>query len=163
MEIRRTKLEELDTVLELFEEAKDFMRKNGNPTQWGAGYPGRDLIAADIGAGCSYAAVEGDEIAAVFYFDCGKDIEPDYAVIDGAWLTCGQPYGVMHRVVSTGKFPGMVRFCSDWCLERCPSLRIDTHADNKPMQDSLKRCGFHLCGVVTLADGTIRLAYEKVN
>lgn len=162
MEIRHARPEELDTILELFEQAKAFMRKNGNPTQWGANYPGRELIASDIAQGHSYTAVEGDEIAAVFYFDCGEDVEPDYAVIDGAWRT-GHTYGVMHRVVSTGKYPGMVRLCSDWCLERCPSLRIDTHADNRPMQESLKRCGFQYCGIVTLADGTTRLAFEKVN
>ena len=163
MEVRHARPEELDTILELFEQAKVFMRQNGNPNQWGANYPGREQIASDIRLGHSYVAETDGEIAALFYFDCGVDVEPDYAVIDGAWQTCGQPYGVMHRVVSTGKFPGMVRLCSDWCLERCPSLRIDTHADNGPMQDALNRCGFRSCGIVTLADGTTRIAFEKVN
>ena len=162
MEIRRATMEDLDTILELFEQAKAFMRKNGNMTQWTGNYPGRELIATDIQTGRSYIAEEGGGIGALFFFDRGEDVEPTYDEIDGAWLT-GHSYGVMHRVVSTGKYPGMVRVCSDWCLQQCPSLRIDTHEDNKPMQDALKRCGFQYCGIVTIEDGTTRLAFEKVS
>ena len=104
MEVRHARLEEVDTILELFEEAKAFMRKNGNPNQWGASYPGREQIALDIQLGHSYVVEADGEIAALFYFDCGVDVEPDYAVIDGAWLTCGQPYGVMKIVCFSSYF-----------------------------------------------------------
>ena len=49
-----------------------------------------------------------------------------------------------------------------WCLEHCESLRADTHADNKIMQHVLEKNGFRKCGIIHLANGDPRLAYEKM-
>ena len=160
MEIRRTTEEDLPRVLELFAGARAFMRQNGNTNQWINGYPGRKLIEEDIRLGRSYLAAEQGEIAAVFCFFHGPDAEPTYRVIDGAWLD-DAPYGVIHRIVSSGRVPGTVKACSDWCLEQCASLRIDTHADNRPMRQALERYGFQCCGVIVIEDGTERVAYQK--
>lgn len=161
MEIRHTRLEELDTVMALYDQGRQFMRRSGNSSQWINGYPSRELIAEDLRLGRSYAAVEAGEIAAVFCFFHGADIEPSYRSIQGAWLDDG-PYGVLHRIASSGKVPGMVGRCSAWCLERCPSLRVDTHRDNRPMRTALERLGFQYCGVVVIEDGTERVAYQKL-
>ena len=69
---------------------------------------------------------------------------------------------MLHRIASSGKFPGMVQFCTDWCLEQYSNLKIDTHRDNRPMQDALMRCGFRYCGVIVIEDGSERLAYQKL-
>ena len=42
-----------------------------------------------------------------------------------------------------------------------PNLKIDTHRDNYPMQKSLKKNGFEYCGIIYLADGNERLAFQK--
>lgn len=136
MMIRKTCMEDLDAVMELYEGGRRWMRQTGNPNQWTGGYPGRELVTKDIQQGYSYVVEEAGEILAVFYYVQGKDVEPTYRVIDGAWLDC-QPYGVIHRIASSGKVPGMVKLCSDWALEQWPVLRIDTHQDNCPMQLSL--------------------------
>lgn len=161
MEIRHTRMEELDTVMALYDQGRRFMRRSGNSSQWINGYPSRELIAEDIRLGRSYAAVESGEIAAVFCFFHGVDIEPSYRSIQGAWLDDG-PYGVLHRIASSGKVPGMVEQCGGWCLEQCPSLRVDTHRDNRPMRQVLERLGFQYCGVVVIEDGTERVAYQKI-
>ena len=39
-------------------------------------------------------------------------------------------------------------------------LRIDTHADNEPMLNAVKRYGFKHCGVIYVADGSPREAFQ---
>ena len=41
-------------------------------------------------------------------------------------------------------------------------LRADTHEANRPMRRCLERAGFVYTGVITVADGTPRRAYERV-
>lgn len=161
MEICRAQRKDLDEIMRLYDQGRQFMRRNGNTEQWINGYPGRELIENDIREGHCQLAVEAGEIVGVFCFLCGENIEPVYADIDGAWLR-GGPYGVMHRVASSGKARGLVAACADWCLEQCPSLRIDTHESNRPMRQALERCGFQYCGMVVYADEGERLAYQKV-
>ena len=160
MEIRLANMDELDIIMPLYAQARAFMRANGNPNQWGTTNPTRETIEHDIQIRRCHVVVESGEIVGVFYFEHGKDVEPTYAEIDGKWIN-DEPYGVMHRVISSGKVPGVVKCCSDWCLEQCGNLRIDTHADNRPMQDALDRCGFRYCGVIIVDDGTERLAFQK--
>ena len=161
MEIRRAGLADLETAMALYDLGRQFMRRSGNLNQWVNGYPGRDVVAEDISLGRTYLMMSGEEAAAVFCFFAGADVEPSYRVIDGAWLDDG-PYGVLHRVASNGRVGGVMERCTAWGLERCPSLRVDTHRDNLPMQRALKRCGYRYCGVVTIADGTERLAYQRL-
>ncbi len=161
MEVRKTRPEELDAVMELYDQGRRFMRQNGNQNQWIKGYPSRELVQEDIRLGRSYVAEEDGMLDAVFCFFYGENADPTYADIDGAWIGHG-PYGVLHRIASSGRVPGMVDKCSDWCLEQWPDLRIDTHRDNQPMQRALERCGFQFCGVVTIEDGSERMAYEKL-
>ena len=42
------------------------------------------------------------------------------------------------------------------------SVRIDTHADNKPMQRAIEKFGFVYCGIIKAHDGTPRIAFEKI-
>ena len=87
MEIRKTRLEDLNTVMVLYAHARAFMAENGNPNQWGPTcWPPEDLIRQDIARGKSYVCLSEGRIVGVFYFDQGPDIEPTYAQIeDGAW------------------------------------------------------------------------------
>ena len=61
----------------------------------------------------------------------------------------------------------MLNFACDKAAQmRLASVRIDTHADNKPMQRALRKAGFSLCGVITLVEGNDagaqRIAFEKL-
>ncbi len=40
-------------------------------------------------------------------------------------------------------------------------LKLDTHNDNKPMQNLLKKLGFVPCGIITVEDGTERIAFQR--
>ena len=97
----------------------------------------------------------------VFAFILGVD--PTYQVIeDGAWLNDTLPYGTIHRLASSGKSKGVASAVIEWCLEHCQSLRADTHADNQIMQHLLEKNGFTRCGIIHVADGTPRIAYQKL-
>lgn len=160
MEIRKAVLEDLPRIMEIYDHARAFMRETGNPTQWGNGYPAEGLIREDIAQGTSYVAVENGELETVFMFRQGED--PTYRVIeDGAWLN-EEPYGVLHRIASMGRIRGAGSRCIQWCFEQCGNLRGDTHEDNKVMQHVLEKNGFVKCGRIYIADGSPRIAYQKV-
>ena len=151
---------ELDQIMDIYARARAFMAENGNPTQWGDSYPPRELIEEDILSNRLFVCVINGELEAVFAFVLGED--PTYKVIEnGQWLSDG-PYGTLHRLASAGRRPGIGQLVIDWCLEHCESLRADTHADNKVMQHVLESNGFSRCGIIHLANGSPRIAYQKL-
>ncbi len=160
MKIRKSTVEDLPRILVIYERARRFMAETGNPNQWGASWPPEDVARADIEAGESYVCEADGKVEAVFFFRVGEDVEPTYRVIRGAW-TAGGPYGVVHRIAVSGDVKGAGAFCLNWAFEQCGHLRIDTGRDNRPMRAVLERLGFTYCGIIVLADGWPRLAYEK--
>lgn len=161
MEIRKAKIEEIDQILEIYASARVFMREHGNAVQWVNGYPQREIIEEDIKQGELYLCLEEEEICAVFFYRVGED--PTYKVIkDGEWLN-DAPYGVVHRIASNQKVKGAASMCLSWAFEQCRNLKIDTHETNIPMQNLLKKNGFKRCGIIYIADGTPRVAFQKEN
>lgn len=164
LRIRKSEFDDLAKIMEIYAFARDFMAKNGNPNQWGPTcWPPEALIRQDIENGHSYVCVnEKEEIIATFFFNQGKDIEPTYKNISqGSWKD-SSPYGVVHRIAANGREKGTGSFCMNWALEKCPHLRIDTHPDNKVMQNMLKKLGFEQCGIIHVEEDSYpRLAYEK--
>jgi len=160
MYIRKTEISDLDEVMIIYEDARRYMKENGNPNQWGDNYPQEELIKKDISEGKSYVCIDDGTIAGVFYFNIGPD--PTYQKIyEGNWLN-DEPYGVIHRIASASRKKGIATFCLDWCFKQWPNIRIDTHRDNIIMQNFLNKNGFVLCGIIRLEDGSERLAYQKL-
>lgn len=160
MEVRKAREEDLDTLMEIYARARAFMAETGNPDQWKDSYPGRDRIREDIEKGVCYVCVQGEEIEGVFSYMPGPD--PTYQKIDdGQWLN-EAPYGVVHRVAGRGRVHGIADCCLEWAFDQCQNLRIDTHRDNRIMQNILEKKGFVPCGTIYVADGSPRIAYQKV-
>lgn len=160
MKIRKAKLEELDTILEIYDGGRRFMRAHGNMFQWAGGYPSRSLLEDDINSGHLFVVTDDEDkdILSVFAYILGKD--PTYAIIDnGSWLN-DDDYGTIHRIASSGKQGGTAHFVYDWALGICENLRIDTHADNYVMQSVCENYGFKMCGIIYLEDGAPRIAYQ---
>ena len=163
MMIRKSAAADIERITEIYARARNFMAANGNPDQWGpTNWPPEALIRQDIAEGNSYVCIEEGRIVGTFFFLCGKDVEPTYALIDGgAWLD-DSPYGVIHRIASDGSRKGVGTFCLNWAFEQCPHLRIDTHRDNTIMQNLASKLGFVHCGTIYVhEDHSPRLAYEK--
>lgn len=158
MYIRKAVKEDLPRLEEIFAYAREQMKKNGNPNQWGDHKPGRETLIQDIENQISYVLVEEDRVYGTFVFFIGDD--PTYAVIEeGAWLN-QEPYGVIHRVASDGTKKGIMGQIAEYTRKQCSNLRIDTHHDNYIMQNALEKQGFRRCGIIYLADGDPRIAYH---
>lgn len=72
-------------------------------------------------------------------------------------------YGVTHRLAGDGTVKGVGKFCIDWAFEKCGHLRVDTHGDNRVMQNIFEKSGFTYCGTVYVEEDSYpRMAYEKV-
>ena len=143
MKIRHTEEKDFNRIMEIYEYARDFMAKNGNPNQWGpTNWPPEDLIHEDIKEGRSYVCEEDGRVVGTFCFVYGENIEPTYEVIEeGKWKYDG-PYGVIHRIAGDGSVKGIGEFCLDWAYGQCGHMRIDTHGDNVVMQNLLTKNGY---------------------
>ena len=159
MEIVKASAEQIDEILKIYASARRFMRENGNMEQWNGNYPSRELLEEDVAQKKLYLCVEEGEVLGVFYY--AEENDPTYAeIFDGAWLN-DRPYGVMHRVAMASRGRGAASFCMAYCYARCKNLKIDTHKDNIPMQKALERNGFVRCGIIHLANGDPRIAYQR--
>ena len=157
--VRQAREQDLPRIMAIYDAARRYMRTNGNTVQWVNGYPSEELLRADVAAGQLYVMEDAGGVYAVFAFLLGDD--PTYAYIEGAWRD-DSAYGTLHRLGSDGTHHGVFAESAAWAAGRCAHLRADTHADNLTMQRCLEREGFVYCGVIHVADGTPRVAYEKV-
>lgn len=155
--IRRSNLKDLPALEQLYAQARAFMAASGNPSQWGDNRPSVEQIQRDIHNGHGFVCVENGQIVAAFAFHTQG--EPTYSYIEGVGWPDQREYGVVHRVASQSTRKGAAAHCLSWCRAHCRQLRIDTHADNIPMQNLLNKLGFQHCGTIYVEDGSPRLAY----
>ncbi|HUH26045.1 MAG TPA: hypothetical protein VLY87_05425 [Flavobacterium sp.] len=162
MEIIQAKEKHLEDVMEVINYAKSFMRLNGNNTQWSDNYPSKDIIINDICSNQGFVCIENNEILGYFCFNQGADPEPTYKIIEnGKWLN-ELPYGVVHRLASSGKINGVAKACFDYCFSQINNIKVDTSHINTPMQHFFKKYGFTYCGIIYVNDGSPRDAFQKV-
>lgn len=163
MRLRNTTLEDLDIVMDIYKSAREYMKKNGNPTQWGDFWPSPQKIKEDIERNISFVVVdESNVILAVFAFVIGVD--KTYLVIkEGKWLS-NKTYGTVHRLASSQKAHNIFFFIQSELerLHRDINFRIDTHEDNIAMRKAISKCGYSYCGIINPIEGGDRLAFEKV-
>ena len=164
MQIKKATIADLPDILAIYANAREYMKKHGNPDQWKDSYPPIELTTKDIETGglhiCLLQDDDMDKIGGVFYFH--REEDPDYQTIDGSWLN-DRPYAVVHRVATAPGTKGVATFCLNWAYEQFPNIKIDTHDDNIPMQHLLAKLGFTCCGHTTLQNGDIRLIYQKAD
>ena len=156
--IRLAKYQDLPKILEIYEYARQFMRVQGNPSQWGSTHPEEDILAADIDNNVLYVIEEGDQIQGVFAFIIGED--STYDVIDHGQWKSNDTYGTIHRVAATEGTTGIVKKAVEYCKTLHPYIRIDTHEKNLVMQHLIQKTGFEKSGIIYAYDGSPRIAYE---
>lgn len=159
--IRKAEPSDLVAVMQVMEAAKGIMRMAGNMYQWTDGYPSEEVIMNDMEKGGGYVIEEGKMIIAYFAFF--QSPEPTYiSIYDGKWLDDEQPYHVVHRIASFPNVNNVFHDVMDFCFSAERNIRIDTHRDNSIMQHCLAKYGFTYCGIILLANGDERLAYQKL-
>ena len=160
MTIRKTTYEDIPAVLEIYAQGREIMAQSGNHAQWQNGHPAQPVVENDISTGNSYVCIQNQKIIAVFYL--GLEPEPTYAKIDGAWLNPEETYGVVHRIARAHDAKGAGEFCLNWCFDHIANIRIDTHQDNIPMRRLLEKLGYQHTGIIWIANGDERLAFQKI-
>lgn len=159
LRVRATRMEDLADLEVIFARAREFMRSQGNGGQWGDGSPSMGIVEEDICNGNSYCVVGEDGVVeATFALVFGDD--PTYSVIyDGEWLN-DRPYATIHRIASAGRVKGIGDFCFEWAIAKAGNVRLDTHQNNISMHRLAQKHGFVKCGIILVADGTERVAYQ---
>lgn len=140
--IRRATEADLPEMRRVFDAARAYMAAQGNPNQWEPGYPTDEVLRGDMARG-------------------GLHVLADDTGIYGAWLS-DRPYATIHRVASDGTHRGVFAEVMAFAMAMQPHLRIDTHAQNLPMQRQIERFGFRYCGVIQCRNGA-RMAFERVS
>ena len=91
--LRRAKLADLDTIMEIIEEARNSLKNDGNP-QWQDGHPDRAMIAHDISQEISWGLVVNDQVAGTAALQLAP--EPSYQNIhNGQWSHPQSPYATI--------------------------------------------------------------------
>ena len=159
--IREATITDMPMIMQVMESAKKIMQVSGNLHQWGVGYPSEAIIAADMGKGGAFVIEDDGRLVAYFAFLPSP--EPTYSKIyGGGWLDDDRPYHVIHRIASIPDSHGIFKSIMDFASAHESNIRIDTHKDNAIMQHNIVKHGFHYCGIIHLASGNERLAYQKL-
>ncbi len=167
MNIRKAVLDDAKSVSEIFLLCREGMKKSGID-QWQTGTPNEETFLNDLKNNVAYVGEDGGKVVAYTAMVLGKD--STYDVIEGGkWLTDNEKYCVLHRVAVHPNYRGkgaaslFMDFAEKTCRENeVKSARIDTHEDNLVMQHTILKNGYEYCGIITIDDGTKRLAYEKI-
>src|SRR5690625_280736 len=160
MQIRKATKEDIPAMREIFNYVRDVQLKTGNLTQCEAGYPADEVILEDIRQKAAHVCVDdkGNIIGVLSVF---TDPDPTYKNIEGAWLN-DKPYATIHRIATNGQVKGTGQYCIEWVQNQYDNVRIDTHENNEQMKYIVKKLGFEYCGVIYLANGDARNAYQFV-
>ena len=168
MKFRKAITEDLETLTELVDSAVAAMKADGID-QWQKGYPNKEILTEDIRRGSMYVLETEEELVGMLNLQ--QEPEPSYRRIDGTWLN-DLPYASFHRVCvassQRGKGYAGILFREAEALSLSlgfSSFRIDTHPDNRAMQQALSKGGYVPCGTIHLVggaeNGDPRLAYQK--
>ena len=160
--VREARPSDMAEIMKVMDAAKKIMRQAGNMHQWGEGYPSEAIITNDMEKHGGFVIEDADYI--VGYFAFLPSPEPTYSKIyDGEWLDDVQSYHVIHRIASYPDVHGIFDDIMDFCFSYDSNIRIDTHKENRIMQHNIEKHGFTYCGIIYLASGDERLAYQKLN
>lgn len=166
MTLRKGEKKDIDQILLIIEGAKEALKSMGID-QWQNGYPNREIIEEDIDSREAYI-LEEDGLVKAYGFLTFDGEESYNNIYDGEWLS-QEIYGTIHRIAvkSSEKGRGIshkfLESMEKICIKKeIKSIKIDTHRDNKIMQNMLSKNNYTYCGIIYLEDGSERLAFEKI-
>ncbi|NLT58936.1 MAG: GNAT family N-acetyltransferase [Clostridiales bacterium] len=171
MHIRQTTSIDIEAVNDIYRYAKANFKAQGID-QWQGKYPDAEVIAEDVAQGVGYVLEDGGRVIGAVAITQLPE-ESYRGIYDGAWLTEGERYVTVHRIAIAGarKGAGLSKLLMQEAdrLARqvgCPSVRADTHPDNRVMQRLMEGLGYRRCGMIRLTRGDeaagLRMCYEKI-
>ncbi|MDP4637934.1 MAG: GNAT family N-acetyltransferase [Crocinitomicaceae bacterium] len=161
---RLATLKDLPAIWDILQQAIARRKADGS-NQWQDGYPNPELVQNDIEKEVGFVLTLENEIAG--YFVVLINDEPEYAKLEGKWLT-NDDFVVFHRVaisednLGKGLAKSIFRFIEDYALNNdIFSVKADTNFDNHAMLSLFEKSGYVYCGEVYFR-GSPRRAYEKM-
>ncbi len=161
---RKAEISEIPKIWDILQQAI-IRRKEDGSNQWQDGYPNMEVLQKDIEKAGGFVLLDGLTIigySAVFIND-----EPEYANIEGKWLT-DDNFIVFHRLAISEKYLGkglaqmIIRYIEEYAINNnIYSIKADTNYDNIIMKKIFEKSGYTFCGEVYFR-GSPRKAYEKV-
>ncbi len=156
--VELVKLEEINEINKIYENARNYMKKTNNPNQWGNSHPSISLLKDFINKGVLYEIInENGDILGVFAFIIG--IDSTYINIEGKWKDESE-YGTLHAVASSFKEKGFFKEVVNFAKSKINHIRIDTSFENLTMQKKIQEEGFTYQGTIHIENGDPRVAYE---
>lgn len=163
-DFKKATISEIPQIWDILQEAIARRKEDGS-NQWQDGYPNPEVIRKDIQKGAGFVLTEGETI--IGYSAVLLNDEPEYAKIEGKWLTNGD-FVVFHRVAISKKYMGkglakkILGFIEEFAMRNnIYSIKADTNHDNFAMMKIFEKLGYTYCGDVYFR-GSPRKAYEKV-
>ena len=169
MLFRNAREEEVPMLMGMVQDAVRYFR-DSHIDQWQHGYPDADTLYEDIRLGRLFVVEKAE--AALGMLAILTEPDPSYEKVwEGAWPN-DLPYLSLHRVCVSFRHKGqgiageLFRGAEAWGRQQgFASFRVDTHADNRPMQRCLEKAGYVRCGLIHLVggaeDGAPRIIYQK--
>lgn len=164
LQFRKAITEDAESIWQILQDAIQRRKADGS-NQWQDGYPNPAVVKADIEKKAGYVLLEEDKI--IGYVSIMINDEPEYARLQGEWLTNGD-FVLFHRVaiaethLGKGLAQELFHRIEDFAKEKgIQSIKADTNFDNFAMLRIFDKLGYEYCGQVTFR-GSPRKAFEKV-
>lgn len=132
LSIEKGKLDDLDTIFRLYEEAKESLQKSGI-YQWNESYPQRQLVSNDIETSSLYVLKNNSNIVGAISFNNTQ--EDAYKSIP--WRFNDTKVLVVHRLVIDPEYHGfgygqkLMNFAEGYALDNYyTSIRLDCYSQN---------------------------------
>jgi len=161
---RKAEITDINTIWELLQRAI-LRRKEDGSNQWQDGYPNLDVVKKDVDHGSGFVLTDADII--VGYCAVMVNDEPEYANIQGKWLT-NDDFVAIHRVAISETYLGkglaqkIMLHVEEYAVSNgIFSIKADTNFDNFAMLKVFEKLGYVFCGEVYFRNSP-RKAYEKI-
>jgi len=167
--VRQAEFKDLESIMDIVKDAKDLHEQNGT-NQWPKDkpYPSYMDFLQDLNAKTLFVYDYGEEVIGVAAIINADD--PNYGIIyDGEWVVPNGNYLTIHRMATKKEYyhKGVARTLISFAISYAKqnsldSIRVDTHKDNKEMNDLLQKSGFTKCGTIYLDNDSTRsrIVYE---
>lgn len=161
MLVRQATINDVDRILELFNESRAFMRSYGNKDQWPDSYPNKEIVLNDIKLKQCFVCEDDNKDVIGTVTIAGPEAYYN-SLFSGKWLN-EAPYVTIHRIATGGSKKGAGKLLVKYTLDHYDNVRGDTHELNTPMQQLFLDFNFKYVGVCYLDDGIrTRLCYHYV-
>ena len=155
-DMRKARIEDLDHILPIFQEAREFLREQGSPQWQGDHGPTQAVIKQDIQRQEGYVFLLGDEMFG--YSALVEGVDESYTdITQGQWDSTCEGYLSIHRVAISSKVrgKGLAHQMMEHLIAAARRLgyrdiRIDTYHRNQIMERVILGAGFRWRGMVSL-------------